>query len=50
VAVLAQIALGVLALLSQLQIGLALAHQAGAVLLFGFALYQWRRMLADAPT
>jgi cytochrome c oxidase assembly protein subunit 15 len=45
--VLAQIAFGVLALLTQLQIGLALAHQAGAVLLFGFALYQWRRMLAD---
>ncbi len=39
-AVLAQIALGVFALLSQLQLGLALAHQAGAVLLFGLALYQ----------
>ena len=40
VAVLAQIALGVFALLSHLQLGLALAHQAGAVLLFGLALYQ----------
>ena len=39
-AVLAQIALGVFALLSHLQLGLALAHQAGAVLLFGLALYQ----------
>jgi cytochrome c oxidase assembly protein subunit 15 len=39
-AVLAQIALGVVALLSHLQLGLALAHQAGAVLLFGLALYQ----------
>lgn len=39
-AVLAQIALGVFALLSQVQLGLALAHQAGAVLLFGLALYQ----------
>jgi len=41
--VLAQIALGVLALLSHLQLGLALAHQAGAVLLFGLALYQLHR-------
>ena len=40
IAVLAQIALGVLALLSQLHLGLALAHQAGAVILFGLALYQ----------
>jgi cytochrome c oxidase assembly protein subunit 15 len=39
-AVLAQIALGVIALLSHLQLGQALAHQAGAVLLFGLALYQ----------
>lgn len=39
-AVIAQIALGILALLSHLQIGLALAHQAGALLLFSLALYQ----------
>jgi cytochrome c oxidase assembly protein subunit 15 len=39
-AVIAQITLGVYALLSHLQLGLALAHQAGAVLLFGLALYQ----------
>ncbi len=39
-AVLAQITLGVFALLSQLQIGLALAHQAGALVLLGLALYQ----------
>jgi heme a synthase len=44
-AVLAQIALGVFALLSQLQLGLALAHQAGAVLLFGLALYQLHAMM-----
>jgi cytochrome c oxidase assembly protein subunit 15 len=43
--VLVQIALGVLALLSQLQIGLALAHQAGAILLFTLALYQLRTMI-----
>ncbi len=36
----AQIFLGILALLSQLQIGLALAHQAGALILFAFALYK----------
>ena len=47
-AVLAQIALGVLALLSQLQLGLALAHQAGAVLLFGLALYQLHSSARDA--
>jgi cytochrome c oxidase assembly protein subunit 15 len=47
--VIAQIGLGILALLSMLQIGLALAHQAGAVLLFGLALYQWRRLRAAAP-
>ena len=34
-----QIALGVLTLLSQVQIGLALAHQAGAVVLFAAALH-----------
>lgn len=44
-AVLAQIALGVFALLSQLQLGFALAHQAGAVLLFGLALYQLHTVL-----
>jgi cytochrome c oxidase assembly protein subunit 15 len=38
--VLAQIGFGILALLSHLQIGLALAHQAGAIVLFGVALYQ----------
>jgi len=38
--VIAQIALGILALLSHLQIGLALAHQAGALVLFALALYQ----------
>jgi heme A synthase len=43
--VIAQIALGVLALLSQLQIGLALAHQAGAIMLFSLALYQLRTMI-----
>jgi cytochrome c oxidase assembly protein subunit 15 len=43
--VLVQIALGVLALLSQLQIGLALAHQAGAILLFTLALYLLRTMI-----
>jgi cytochrome c oxidase assembly protein subunit 15 len=37
--VLAQITLGIFALLTQLQIGWALAHQAGAILLFGLALY-----------
>ena len=42
--VLAQIALGVFTLLSQVQLGLALAHQAGAVLLFGLALYQLHRL------
>lgn len=39
-AILAQIALGVLALLTQLEIGWALAHQGGAALLLGLALYQ----------
>ena len=43
-AVLAQIALGIFALLSHLQIGLALAHQAGAMLLFALALYQLHRL------
>jgi cytochrome c oxidase assembly protein subunit 15 len=43
-AVLAQIALGVFALISQLQIGLALAHQAGAMLLLALALYQLHRL------
>jgi heme a synthase len=38
--VIAQIALGVLALLSHLQIGLALAHQGGAIILFGLSIYQ----------
>jgi cytochrome c oxidase assembly protein subunit 15 len=44
----AQIALGVFALLTQLQIGLALAHQAGALILLAFALYQLH-VLAQAP-
>jgi cytochrome c oxidase assembly protein subunit 15 len=44
--VLVQIALGVLALLSHLQIGLALAHQAGAIVLFGVALYQLHGLTA----
>lgn len=44
-AVIAQIALGVFALLSHLQIGIALAHQAGAILLFGLALYQVHQLL-----
>jgi cytochrome c oxidase assembly protein subunit 15 len=44
----AQIALGVFALLTQLQIGLALAHQAGALILLAFALYQVH-VLAQAP-
>ncbi len=39
-AVLAQITLGIFALLTQLQFGLALAHQAGAILLFALVLYQ----------
>jgi cytochrome c oxidase assembly protein subunit 15 len=43
-----QIVLGILALLTQLQIGLALAHQAGALILFAFALYQLYA-LASAP-
>jgi cytochrome c oxidase assembly protein subunit 15 len=38
-ATLGQIALGVLTLLSQLEIGLALAHQGGAVALFALALH-----------
>jgi cytochrome c oxidase assembly protein subunit 15 len=42
--VLAQIALGVFALISHLQIGLALAHQAGAMLLLALALYQLHRL------
>ncbi|WP_088342608.1 MULTISPECIES: COX15/CtaA family protein [Rhodomicrobium] len=46
--ILCQIALGVFALLSQLQIGLALAHQAGALVLFGLALYQLHRRLHAA--
>lgn len=43
-----QIALGIFALLSQLQIGLALAHQAGALILFAFALYQLHALTATA--
>ena len=41
-----QIALGIFALLTQLQIGLALAHQAGALILFAFALYQLHALTA----
>jgi heme A synthase len=40
----AQIALGVFALISHLQIGLALAHQAGAMLLLALALFQLHRL------
>ncbi len=47
-AVLAQIALGIFALLSHLQLGLALAHQAGAVLLFGLALFQLHSLRRSA--
>lgn len=47
-AIIAQIALGIFALLSHLQIGLALAHQAGALVLFGLALYQMHRALRTA--
>lgn len=46
--VIVQIALGVLALLSLLDIGLALAHQAGALLLFSLALHQFRRLAQQA--
>jgi cytochrome c oxidase assembly protein subunit 15 len=38
--VVVQIVLGIAALLTQLRIGWALAHQAGAIVLFGVALYQ----------
>ena len=38
--VLCQIALGILTLLSQVQIGLALAHQAGGLTVFALALHQ----------
>jgi cytochrome c oxidase assembly protein subunit 15 len=48
-AVLAQITLGVFALLSHLELGLALAHQAGAVLLFGLALYQLHSVARLVP-
>jgi cytochrome c oxidase assembly protein subunit 15 len=49
VMVLAQIALGIVALLSQLQIGIALAHQAGALLLLSLALYQWHSATGHLP-
>jgi cytochrome c oxidase assembly protein subunit 15 len=38
-AVLVQAALGIFTLLTQVQLGLALAHQAGAILVFALALY-----------
>lgn len=41
VAVLGQIGLGIATLLSQVQIGLALAHQAGAIALFAIALHHF---------
>ena len=44
--VVAQITLGVYTLLTQLQIGLALAHQAGALILFAFALFQLHKLRA----
>jgi cytochrome c oxidase assembly protein subunit 15 len=47
IGVLLQIALGVATLLSQVQIGVALAHQAGAVLLFALALHH--RFLLRRP-
>ncbi len=46
VAVLAQITLGVFTVLTQVQIGIALAHQAVAVALFGLALYHLHRLRA----
>jgi heme a synthase len=47
-AVLAQISLGIFALLSHLEIGLALAHQAGAMLLFALAIYQMHALTRRA--
>jgi cytochrome c oxidase assembly protein subunit 15 len=43
-AVLAQAALGIWTLLAQVPIPLALLHQAGAVALFGVALWHWHRV------
>jgi cytochrome c oxidase assembly protein subunit 15 len=43
-AVLAQIALGICTLLAQVPIPLALLHQAGAVALFGVALWHWHQV------
>jgi heme a synthase len=42
--VLAQIALGILTLLAHVPIPLALLHQAGAVAVFGAALWHWHRL------
>jgi cytochrome c oxidase assembly protein subunit 15 len=44
VAVLAQTALGIWTLLAQVPIPLALLHQAGAVAVFGLALWHWHRL------
>jgi cytochrome c oxidase assembly protein subunit 15 len=44
VAVLAQAALGIWTLLAQVPIPLALLHQAGAVAVFGLALWHWHRL------
>ncbi|MGF1619591.1 MAG: COX15/CtaA family protein [Rhodomicrobiaceae bacterium] len=44
--VLVQIVLGILALLSHLQIGLALAHQAGGIVLLGVVLHQLHGLTA----
>jgi heme a synthase len=41
VAVVGQLALGILTLLMQVRIDLALSHQAGAILVFVIALYHW---------
>jgi len=43
-AVLAQIAIGVIAVLSMVPISLGLAHQAGAIVLFSLALYQFHAL------
>jgi heme a synthase len=43
-AVLAQFALGVWTLLAVAPISLALAHQAGALIVFGLAVWRWRRL------
>lgn len=47
-AVLAQFALGVWTLLALAPLSLALAHQAGAFLVFGLAIWRWRRLSPPA--